>query len=107
MAQPSSQVSGAQCCLGKVEPKLMDHVVAVPLKFLVWGFLDQQSNGLQINAGVSDRLVGVIQGVIVLSVVIAYELVRRANIALEQRNVAAALAAEKAKTQRDAAEVSA
>ena len=84
-----------------------NHHIGMAIAAIVWGFLEQQSNGLQINAGVSDRLVGVIQGVIVLSVVIAYELVRRANIALEQRNVAAALAAEKAKTQRDAAEVSA
>jgi simple sugar transport system permease protein len=43
---------------------------------------------------VSDRLVLVIQGVIVLSVVIAYEIVRRANVRLEQRRVAARLAAE-------------
>lgn len=35
----------------------------------------------------------VIQGVIVLSVVIAYELVRRAGIRMEQRRVARELAA--------------
>ena len=44
------------------------------------------------TAGVSDRLVLVIQGVIVLSVVIAYEVVRRANVRLEQRRVASELA---------------
>ena len=41
----------------------------------------------------SDRLVLVIQGVIVLSVVIAYEIVRRAGVRMEQRRVAAELAA--------------
>jgi simple sugar transport system permease protein len=47
---------------------------------------------LQITAGVSDRLVLIIQGVIVLSVVIAYEVIRRANVRFEQRKVAQALA---------------
>ncbi|MEA4944224.1 MAG: ABC transporter permease [Propionicimonas sp.] len=61
---------------------------------LLWGYLNQLSNGLQIGAGVSDRLVLIIQGVIVLSVVIAYELVRRAGLRLEQRRVATELAAQ-------------
>ncbi|MEI2730602.1 MAG: ABC transporter permease [Dermatophilaceae bacterium] len=69
-----------------------NHPVGIGFAALLWAFLDAQANGLQINAGVSDRLVSVIQGVIVLSVVIAYELVRRAGLRLEQRNVAAALA---------------
>ncbi len=67
--------------------------VGIAFAALLWGYLDQQSNGLQIAAGVSDRLVLVIQGVIVLSVVIAYELVRRAGIRMEQRRVARQLAA--------------
>ncbi|MEO3936117.1 ABC transporter permease [Dermatophilaceae bacterium Soc4.6] len=67
--------------------------VGIAFAALLWGYLDQQSNGLQIAAGVSDRLVLVIQGVIVLSVVIAYELVRRAGIRMEQRRVARELAA--------------
>ncbi|MEI2766786.1 MAG: ABC transporter permease [Dermatophilaceae bacterium] len=69
-----------------------NHPVGIGVAALLWAFLDAQANGLQINAGVSDRLVSVIQGVIVLSVVIAYEVVRRAGLRLEQRNVAAALA---------------
>ena len=67
--------------------------IGIGFAALLWAYLDAQGNGLQINAGVSDRLVLVIQGVIVLSVVIAYELVRRAGIRMEQRRVAAQLAA--------------
>jgi simple sugar transport system permease protein len=69
-----------------------NHPVGIIFASLLWGFLEQQSNALQITAGVSDRLVLIIQGVIVLSVVIAYEVVRRANVRVEQRKVAQALA---------------
>ncbi len=69
-----------------------NHPVGIGFAALLWAYLDAQGNGLQISAGVSDRLVLVIQGVIVLSVVIAYEVVRRANVALEQRRVASELA---------------
>jgi general nucleoside transport system permease protein len=41
--------------------------------------------------GVSSELVFIIQGVIVLAVVIAYEVVRRAGLRMEQRNVASQL----------------
>ncbi len=71
-----------------------NHPVGIAFAALLWAFLDAQGNGLQITAGVSDRLVLVIQGVIVLSVVIAYEIVRRAGIAMEQRRVASQLAAQ-------------
>jgi simple sugar transport system permease protein len=66
--------------------------IGIGFAALLFAYLDAQGNGLQISAGVSDRLVLVIQGVIVLSVVIAYEIVRRANVALEQRRVATELA---------------
>lgn len=69
-----------------------NHPVGIAFAALLFAFLDAQANGLQITAGVSDRLVLVIQGVIVLSVVIAYEVIRRAGIRLEQRTVAAQLA---------------
>ena len=69
-----------------------NHPIGIIFAALLWGFLEQQSNGLQITAGVSDRLVLIIQGVIVLSVVIAYEVIRRANVRFEQRKVAQALA---------------
>jgi simple sugar transport system permease protein len=70
-----------------------NNAVGIVFAALLWAYLDAQGNGLQINAGVSDRLVLVIQGVIVLSVVIAYEIVRRAGVRMEQRRVAAQLAA--------------
>jgi len=70
-----------------------NNAVGIVFAALLWAYLDAQGNGLQINAGVSDRLVLVIQGVIVLSVVIAYELVRRAGVRMEQRRVASQLEA--------------
>ncbi|MFT4108892.1 ABC transporter permease [Propionicimonas sp.] len=71
-----------------------NHPVGMAFAAVLWGYLDQLSNGLQISAGVSDRLVQIIQGIIVLSVVIAYELVRRASQRMEQRRVARELAAQ-------------
>ncbi len=71
-----------------------NHPVGMAFAALLWGYLNQLSNGLQISAGVSDRLVLIIQGIIVLSVVIAYELVRRARLRMEQNRVARELAVE-------------
>ena len=48
---------------------------------------------LQLQAGVSPALVYIIQGVILLAVVIAYELTRRAEVRMEQTRVARQLAA--------------
>lgn len=64
-----------------------NHPVGMAIAALLWGYLDQLSNGLQIGAGVSDKLVLIIQGIIVLSVVIAYELVRRTSLRVDQRRV--------------------
>ncbi len=64
-----------------------NHPVGMAFAALLWGYLDQLSNGLQISAGVSDRLVLIIQGIIVLSVVIAYEVMRRAGLRMEQSRV--------------------
>ena len=58
--------------------------VGIAFAALLWAFLDAQSNGLQIKAGVSPELVNIIQGVILFAVVIAYELIRRADVRLEQ-----------------------
>ncbi len=66
-----------------------NHPVGMAFAAVLWGYLNQLSNGLQIGAGVSDRLVLIIQGVIVLSVVIAYELVRRARLRMDERKVGA------------------
>jgi ABC-type uncharacterized transport system permease subunit len=50
-------------------------------------FLNEQSNRLQLETDISAEIVSITQGVIVLSVVIAYEVVRRYRLRLEQRNV--------------------
>jgi simple sugar transport system permease protein len=87
--QPGLGFAGiAIALLGRNNP------VGIMFAALLWAFLEQQSNALQITAGVSDRLVLIIQGVIVLSVVIAYEVIRRADVRLEQRRVAQALEAQ-------------
>jgi ABC-type uncharacterized transport system permease subunit len=71
-----------------------NHPIGMAVSALLWGYLNQLSNGLQIGAGVSDRLVLIIQGIIVLSVVVAYEVVRRARLRLEQGRVARELATQ-------------
>lgn len=79
-----------------------NNAIGIVFASVLWAYLDAQGNGLQINAGVSDRLVLVIQGVIVLSVVIAYEIVRRAGVRMEQRRVASQLAGTPAPTTQGA-----
>ena len=70
-----------------------NHPIGIGFGALLWAYLNGQSNALQINAGVNASLVNIIQGVMVLAVVIAYELVRRWDKSIEQRHVAAELAA--------------
>ena len=70
-----------------------NHPVGIAFAALLFAFLNEQSNALQLKAGVSNDIVNIMQGVILLSVVIAYEVVRRYNTAAEQRRVAAQLAA--------------
>jgi simple sugar transport system permease protein len=62
--------------------------VGIALAALLFGYLNVASNPLQILAGVSTEIVAIIQGLILLSVVIAYEVVRRYRLAMEQRRVA-------------------
>ena len=64
-----------------------NHPVGIAVGALLWAYLDVTGNPLQILAGVSSEIVTVMQGVIVLSVVVAYELVRRYRLKLEQRRV--------------------
>jgi simple sugar transport system permease protein len=68
--------------------------VGIAFAALLWAFLDNSSNSLQ-GVNVPKELVTIMQGVIVFSVVIAYELVRRYRIVLEQRDVARALSVSK------------
>jgi simple sugar transport system permease protein len=72
-----------------------NHPVGIALGALLFAFLDEQSNPLQILQDVSPDIVKITQGVIVLTVVIAYEVVRRYGVRLEQRQVAAALDAQR------------
>ncbi|WP_205475253.1 ABC transporter permease [Nocardioides sp. SYSU D00038] len=69
-----------------------NHPVGIALGALLFAFLDEQSNPLQILVGVSPDIVAITQGVIVLTVVISYELIRRYAVRLEQQRVARALA---------------
>ncbi|MFI5426283.1 ABC transporter permease [Aeromicrobium sp. UC242_57] len=68
-----------------------NHPVGIALGALLFAFLDEQSNPLQILLNVSPDIVKITQGTIVLTVVIAYEVVRRYGVRLEQRRVASAL----------------
>jgi len=67
-----------------------NHPVGMALAAVLWGLLDNSSNSLDV-AGVPKEIVAIMQGVIVLSVVVAYELVRRYKVRVEQREVGRAL----------------
>jgi simple sugar transport system permease protein len=67
-----------------------NHPVGIAFGALLWAFLDQSSQILDLE-GVPKEIVTIIQGATVLSVVIAYELVRRYRLVQEQRNVGKAL----------------
>jgi ABC-type uncharacterized transport system permease subunit len=62
------------------------------LAALLWSFLGKSANQLDF-IGVPREIAAIMQGVILLSVVVAYELVRRYRLVLQQRDVAAQLAA--------------
>ncbi|MGI8615096.1 MAG: ABC transporter permease [Nocardioidaceae bacterium] len=68
-----------------------NHPVGIALGALLFAYLDEQANPLQILLNVSPYIVKITQGTIVLTVVIAYEVVRRYGVRLEQRQVARAL----------------
>jgi general nucleoside transport system permease protein len=72
-----------------------NNAVGIIFASLLWAFLDVQANALQIQAGVAQELVFIIQGVILFAVVIAYELIRRADNRLEQGRVARELASQR------------
>jgi simple sugar transport system permease protein len=73
---------------------------------LLWGFLERTGTQLEFE-GYAQEIVGVMQGVIVLSVVVAYELVRRWGIRRQQRLVGEQLAAQARDRASSPAEVSA
>lgn len=65
--------------------------VGIAIGALLWGFLDNSSQILDL-VGVPKEIVLITQGVIVLSVVVAYELVRRYRVVAQQRDVGRELA---------------
>ncbi len=67
-----------------------NHPVGIALGALLFAFLNEQSNPLQILVGVSNDIVAITQGVIVFAVVISYEVVRRYRVSLERSVVASA-----------------
>ncbi|KRE37621.1 sugar ABC transporter permease [Janibacter sp. Soil728] len=64
-----------------------NHPVGIAFAALLWSWLEKASDGLQLKADVSPALVYIIQGVILLAVVIAYEVVARFERRLEQKQV--------------------
>lgn len=69
-----------------------NHPLGIALGALLWSYLDTQAINLS-RVGVSNELVAIIQGIIVLAVVIAYEVIRRVRARIEQADVARALRA--------------
>jgi ABC-type uncharacterized transport system permease subunit len=63
-----------------------NHPVGIAFGALLWGFLDNSVTILQL-AGVPKEIVFITEGVIVLSVVVAYEIVRRYRVRAEQQAV--------------------
>ncbi|MGO4255763.1 ABC transporter permease [Marmoricola sp. RAF53] len=61
---------------------------------VLFAWLSEQANPLGLVADISPSIVQITQGVVVLAVVIAYEVVRRWTAAREQRELKAALGAE-------------
>lgn len=66
--------------------------VGMAFAALLWGFLERTGTQLEFE-GYEQQIVGVMQGVIVLCVVVAYELVRRYGQRRQQRRVGEQLAA--------------
>ncbi|ASO22673.1 simple sugar transport system permease protein [Actinoalloteichus hoggarensis] len=63
-----------------------NHPVGIAFGALLWAFLDKSALALD-NVGVPREIVTIMQGAIVLSVVVAYELVRRRELRAQQRQV--------------------
>jgi general nucleoside transport system permease protein len=63
-----------------------NHPVGIAISALLWAFLDRSALILDIN-DIPKEIIAIMQGVIVLSVVVAYELVRRAGLRHQRRAV--------------------
>jgi ABC-type uncharacterized transport system permease subunit len=69
-----------------------NHPIGVALGALIFAFLDVSSGILQFTGAASREIVVIIQGVIILTAVISYEVVRRIRVREEAASAAAALA---------------
>ena len=67
-----------------------NHPVGIAFAALLWSFLDNSANILDLN-GIPKEIIQITQGVVVLSVVVAYEVVRRVALVRQQRIVGRAL----------------
>jgi general nucleoside transport system permease protein len=67
--------------------------IGIAFAALLWAFLDQSSQILDLE-GIANEIVIIMQGTIVLSVVVAYELVRRYRLRQQQRIVGRAVESE-------------
>lgn len=72
-----------------------NNALGIAVGALLFAYLNEQSNPLQILVGVSPDIVAITQGTIVLTVVVSYEVVRRYGVRLEQQAVARALEEER------------
>ncbi len=78
----------AVALLGRNQP------LGIAFGAVLFAFLTAQSNTLTFNSDISPSIIEITQGVAVLAVVIAYEVVRRYRVKLDQRAVARELAPE-------------
>jgi simple sugar transport system permease protein len=76
--------------------------IGIAFGALLWGFLDSSSQILDLN-DIPKEIVLIMQGTIVLSVIVAYELVHRYRLAAEQRRVGRQLSAAAAEAEKGAA----
>jgi simple sugar transport system permease protein len=67
-----------------------NHPVGVAIGAFVWAFLERSAQVLDL-AGISKEVVTILQSVIVLSIIVAYEVVRRVRARQERRYVAQAV----------------
>ncbi|WP_122818503.1 ABC transporter permease [Nocardioides pantholopis] len=79
-----------------------NHPLGIAAGALIFAFLSEQANALNILVRISPEIIEVTQGVIVLAVVIAYEITRRYRVRLEQSAVARQLATPTAPVPQEA-----
>ncbi|MEU3461446.1 ABC transporter permease [Streptomyces sp. NPDC006733] len=79
-----------------------NHPIGIALAALLWGFLEIASSKLEFE-DYDKEIVGVMQGIIVLCVVIAYEVVRRYGIKRQQQKVGEELAAQARNAKQEVA----